>query len=346
MIIFVFPGIEGANTLNVIPAEMFSVARNYYVEPDNTVRVITNFDTHIGAARFLTTHNYSFTLSGGEYVISLGHTVLDEPGPRPVDADNAQEPAEEHEERYETEENNEDECRCAPEEPAQIAGSAGVATEAVSDELLLQILPRIIPGEAGSSIVLYNSKVREFNRMWNTVVSMKRQLDELMRVVEKNEMLNKIKEDIQYIINKCDIVESAGLAVGDNSELIINTKEVITAHGPRFGKRRIGRLQISIHLPYIYGSAIAVDNGREISRSFTIKNIDRNPEGWVCGHACWYNDVFSVCLGGYFNHLFEAVVSRNLPQFFDILMRLVQNPDERDAWGSKVQKFPEVIDEA
>jgi len=190
---------------------------------------------------------------------------------------------------------------------------------------------------------MYLSKAREFNRLWGNIVLMKRQVDELFKIVEKSEILAKMEKDIAYIIEKCPDVESVGITRNDSGDptdgISIITKEIITENQARFGRRLVGRLQIIINIRYLYSSTPLDTN---YIRSFRMINLDRNPQGWVCGHAYYSGGSFEVCLGGYFSHLFDAIVAKDLPLFFDTLMRFVKNPNERDSWGSKIQLFPEV----
>jgi hypothetical protein len=169
-----------------------------------------------------------------------------------------------------------------------------------------------------------------------------------MKVVSDIEVIKTIKSDLEYLSAKCHIIDSVKLMPGSSHQiLVITTKEIISAEQSRFGARVVGRMQIVIDLRYLYSPNPPSTN---FVRAIDIINIDRNPRRdvyWVCGHANRQatDGPLSVCYGGYFQHIFDAITSKNLPQLFDTIIRFIQNPDENDAWGRNISLFPKAVNQ-
>ncbi len=208
-----------------------------------------------------------------------------------------------------------------------------------NEEELMSRLTFFVNPEEASAISLYNSKVAEYNRVWGSAINLKRRLDQMMGTIEKNEVLKNIKSDVEYLNEKCDLIDSVKFY--SSFSLVITTKDLVTTSQPLFGSRLLGRMRFIIDLRYLYAPTPPSTN---FVNSIDIINLDRNPLSattrWACGHVHHNEGGTNICFGGYYQQIFDAMTSRNLAQLVDILMRFVLNPDERDEWGSRIKMFP------
>jgi hypothetical protein len=219
-----------------------------------------------------------------------------------------------------------------------------IPTTGATRNEILKVLPLIVAPEKGQMVALLSEKTNQFNRMWSNIISLKRRIDELAKIVGDDEMLKKIEEDIEFISSKCPDIESVGMCADKAGYISIKTKEIITSELPVFGRRKVGRLQIIIDIVQVYSSVEFASNNELIQ----IRNLDRVPSGFVCGHVHATGDGSSSisCFGTYFDHIFDAVVSKNLALLLDVILRFVKNPDINDQWGVKISLFPAVTNEA
>jgi len=256
-----------------------------------------------------------------------------------------------------------DEHECDPVEPppreeapraiAPIPYTSGTVpfdTVPITDELMQARLATLGSPEQASQISLYQSKVNEFNRAWGNVVALKRSLDAIMKAVSSSDLFTKMKSDVEYLRERCGIIIDQIGFRGD-ADIVVTTKEIVTAFlADGVGRRRVGRMQISINTRYLY-SANPPD--ADFVKAIRIINLDRNPSQqgasyWPFGHA-WIKEVNAreeICFGQYVNDIFNAFASRDLPTLINIIITFLLNPDINDAWGSKIRLFPEVINEA
>lgn len=216
----------------------------------------------------------------------------------------------------------------------------------ISDEELMMRLPALVSLEQASAVKLYNDKVREYERVWSQAITLKRTLDQMMSGINETEIVKKVQDDIAYLNDKCDDVESVRFESGPNvNMLVITTHEIVTTNGAKYGQRTIGKMRVSIDMRYLYAKD---PPGTNYAAAIQLMNLDRHPHCcgsyWDCGHVYHEHEdgPMHVCFGGFYQHIFEAFVSRELSLLFDTIMRFVKNPNETDEWGRHVRLFPEV----
>ena len=232
--------------------------------------------------------------------------------------------------------------------PQQIAMPLMVTSPLNDEAIIKAALHSMTPGQA-SSASLYFAKAAEVNRSWGYFIQLRRQLDELTKAIDENEMVKKMSDDLVYLQTKCDIVESVAIATPEY-KLSIITKEIITSDlGGAFGKKLVGKMQIVIDTRYLYCHAAP---NQDFAKSFELRNLDRAMYSggvyWMCGHVCRANAEApqQVCLGGYSDQLCDAFIARDLPRVFDTLIRFIQVPNVNDSWGYNITLFPGVTNEA
>ena len=220
----------------------------------------------------------------------------------------------------------------------------------INNDEILKRLPPMLRMEEASAIKLYCDKLREYERVWSQAITMKRIINEMMTKIDENVLLKTVRDDISYLQEKCDDVESVRFGTGVREyNLVITTKEIITDDQEKYGRRRLGAMRITIDLRYLYAQT---PPGSNYTKAIEIQNLDRHPRFggtyWDCGHVHHEDEgsTMSACFGGYYQHIFEAFVSRNLPMLFDTIIRFIKRPYEMDEWGCKVRLFPEVTSES
>jgi len=246
----------------------------------------------------------------------------------------------EHDENEEVERDEDEE-----EANEEVAGEWHPPTPNMFDitrESLLQRLPNLVTPEDASSMKLCTDKIREYERIWGQAITLKRQIDSMMVVIDQIEIFRRMSADLAYLTEKCECIDS--MKIGQNGLLFIMTKEIVTANQPQYGSRLLGKMRISIDLEYVYPKNSPNTN---YTKAIQIHNLDRNPYNgnsyWSCGHVRnSHEDGQSICWGSYYPQLFDAFVAKDLTQLFDTIIRFIINPNEPDEWGCRIRFFPEV----
>jgi len=336
MVSIVFTQESGITIYNA-PHVIFSIADDYYYA--SSYFIIYTHKPINDVINFLQSNNFQFNVDGQIIYVTKyqpGQTVQHIEAPsndynenENFDDENDNEADYDIEDEIDGEVDNDD---CISNNPM-----SAYPTTAVTKDHIISIAANFVKHDEASAFSLYNSKIRELHRIYGTIVTLKRQINDLMKVIDKQEIVKKIFEDIEYLEKKCPIVDSIGFVKNEPEKLAIQTKEIITEDQPKYGRRIVGRLQIIIDLKYLY-NIMPPDNN--FIKMLTIRNLDRAPENWVCGHAFISNNEFNICLGEYIDHVFEAITSKNLSLLFDTLIRFIKHPNEEDRWGEKICLFP------
>ena len=236
--------------------------------------------------------------------------------------------------------------------PERIPVVQTIATVEASHENLLRCAGAILSGtSAGGSIAMYMQKVAEHTKLLGQMIVTRRQIENISKIVNENDIVRQIQADVAYLTEKCPIVDSVGISTGASHLLSITTKEIITTDlGRNVGKKVVGRMQIIFNMNYMY-SATPPDTN--FIRSIDIRNLDRAIKDsevfWMCGHVFKRTidaNCVEACYGGYEQHIIDGMTTRNLPLVFDTLIRYIQNPTIDDAYGVRIKLFPGAPNEA
>jgi len=324
-----------------VSVEFLTIASEFSITPSGDFKIVTNAQDAVVSDMLNAAGFSNLERSDGRIYVYPNRTEeVAEAAGGEATLELYPEPLEEEEEGEEREEEEEREEGRSFEIPMP-------EMREMTREVLLQILPNLVTPEDGGSIKLCADKIREFERVWGQALTMKRQIEGMMSEIDQNAVVKQMDSDIEYLTQKCECIDS--IKVGTNGHLFIFTKEIVTENQQKYGSRILGRMRISIDLRYMYPKLAPNSN---YAKAVRIYNLDRNPESggcfWSCGHVQnTYDDGQSICWGGFYQQLFDAFVSKSVPQLFDTIMRFITQPYESDEWGCRVRLFPEAnINEA
>ena len=193
----------------------------------------------------------------------------------------------------------------------------------------------------GSNAHVVKEKVAELNRLLSRTLTLRNEIDIIMKPIENNDkvthIINQIKE-INDSITEDGLIKSAYINKFGNISIL--TKHLYTEKLDDDTIRDVGEMEIIIILEAILRESVS----NQPTSPIMINNLthyfkDGEEECWSCGHVpCGTNP----CFGHVFEQLDIALRSKNILMAIELIIKYIRNPDIHDGWGKKILGFPVV----
>jgi len=178
-----------------------------------------------------------------------------------------------------------------------------------------------------------SDKLREFNRKWTEVITLKRSIDDMTESIKSNPIIGSLIEQANELESLDNLVESVKFSDG---KVVVKTKRLVTSQRIDGHIREIGRMKFTISLSPFVGSITKNEDPIQIKNLDRRVSYGRNSE-WECGHVPTNS---LPCWGTAFDQMFHAYESRDLHALVEVLIRFVTSPNPEDSYGTHIKGFP------
>jgi hypothetical protein len=197
------------------------------------------------------------------------------------------------------------------------------------------IMAQYSMGSDASVAKNYRDKVIMYNDLMSRIVPIQRQIAALKSRLLSNETVKKVIDNLKWMSDNCKDMESYELT---KTHIVIKTNDLKTDIPINGHIRKLGKFAILIQIPGLIGDYESISNGKLIKVfNLTRTHNDDGGDSWMCGHI---GESGNACFGNATSMLVDAFAQSDVFQIFDIVLRFIRNPDEKDSWGYHMKHWP------
>lgn len=208
--------------------------------------------------------------------------------------------------------------------------------EKVTPENLVVLIASKLDNDAAGRAKLLMDKTLQYNRLMSNLVTMQNEITRLSSSIGADPIVAMFREKIDSLVkNEDNMIKDIYFT---NNYLVIKTDPIIT-NPLRDGKKRdIGEMEFYIRLDAMLGTRVT-NEPPIIIRNCTREDLNAGQE---CGHV---NLVGQPCFGTWTEPILKCLISKDLDQLVDLLVRYIRTPNEDDVMGRPIQMWP-IVEEA
>lgn len=208
--------------------------------------------------------------------------------------------------------------------------------ERVEGNQALIMIGSILENEISNLAKNLYDKQKQFNLLWTKVISLKREIDEIVAPIENNELISNLMGQVSRIKdNDQNAIRDIFFA---QDHIVAITEELSTDVEIDGTRRMVGSMMIKIMLKPIIGET------SECLNPIIINNMTRNyfdgSNTWECGHV--KRGGMDMCWGNAWEMLFRAMSDRDVDSILEVVIRFIKNPNVADVYGRHMKNWPQV----
>jgi len=356
-------------TMDTIPEALFNIMNEINEGTDHTIQVGID-EPRLEEAREILSERYdgvvNFITTGSSVVVDVGEEETAEPGDAPVEAeaghdginlDNTHEDeaalmedgaaeiadeeprqAEEIPQRPREEAQETQEPQVVQEPPPHniMIGPAEVQETVIeNNNNVYSTVAQIVGDESINITKQLDESIRQFNNHFNTATALKRKIEEATQQLSENSpAIINIVDQANRLADEFEPVERVYFT---DVEVVIVTHPLVTDDNWDGHRRFIGSMRLGVRLEALFSPNPTKDKGAISIRNLTHRYASNSGRIWECGHI---KSNGNSCYGTAFEHIFDAIVSRDLSYITESLIRFIKSPNPEDSWGSHLKFWP------